>query len=50
VLLGEACLQRVPRQHISVITANTVSSAEILAQPSLKRQVWRDLLPLVCAA
>jgi hypothetical protein len=47
VLLGQACAQHVPRQQISVETVNTVSSAEILAQPALKRQVWRDLLPLV---
>ena len=46
VLLGQACAQHVPRQQISVETVNTVSSAEILAQPALKRQVWRDLLPL----
>ena len=46
VLLGQACVQRVPRQQISVVTVNTMSSAEILAQPALKRQVWRDLLPL----
>ncbi|MFL3654861.1 MAG: hypothetical protein ACJ04P_07270 [Halioglobus sp.] len=47
VLLGQACAQRVPRQQISVVTVETMSSAEILAQPALKRQVWRDLLPLV---
>ena len=41
VLLGQACVQRVPRQQISVETVNTMSSAEILAQPALKRQVWR---------
>ena len=46
VLLGQACVQRVPRQQTSVVTVNTMSSAEILAQPALKRQVWRDLLPL----
>ena len=46
VLLGKACGQRVPRQQISVVIVNTMSSAEILAQPALKRQVWRDLLPL----
>ena len=46
VLLGQACAQRVPRQQTSVVTVNTMSSAEILAQPALKRQVWRDLLPL----
>ncbi len=47
VLLGQACVQRVPRQQISIVTVDTMSSAEILAQPALKRQVWRDLLPLV---
>ena len=47
VLLGQACARRVPRQQISVVTVDTMSSAEILAQSALKRQVWRDLLPLV---
>ena len=47
VLLGDACAQRVRRQQISLVTVDTMSSAEILAQPALKRQVWRDLLPLV---
>ena len=47
VLLGQACVQRVPQQQISIVTVDTMSSAEILAQPALKRQVWRDLLPLV---
>jgi hypothetical protein len=46
VLLGQGCVQRVPRQQISVVTVSTVSSVEILAQPALKQQVWRDLRPL----
>ena len=50
VLLGQACVQRVPRQQISIVTVDTMSSAEILAQPALKRQVWRDLLPLASKA
>jgi hypothetical protein len=46
VLLGQACAKRVPQQEISLMTVSTVSSAELLAQPALKPQVWRDLLPL----
>lgn len=47
VLLGESCRARVPLEPLGVATASTLSSAEILANPQLKRQVWRDLLPLV---
>ncbi|MCB1706709.1 MAG: hypothetical protein KDI17_17730 [Halioglobus sp.] len=43
VLLGQACAGRVPLSQISVPVVSTVSSAEILASPALKRRVWRDL-------
>jgi hypothetical protein len=47
VLLGEAATERVPVQELHVRTVCTASSAQILAQPALKRAAWRDLLPLV---
>jgi len=47
VLLGQACTERVPVQELNIPTVCTASSAQILAQPALKRTVWRDLLPLV---
>ncbi len=47
VLLGQSCAMRVPLQEVKILTVSTASSAEILAQPALKRTVWRDLLPLV---
>ncbi|MDG2274002.1 MAG: hypothetical protein P8L39_17025 [Halioglobus sp.] len=50
VLLGQDCTQRIAGQHNSVTTVSTLSSAEILVKPALKRQVWRDLLALVSAS
>jgi len=47
VLLGQSCALRVPLQEVKILTVSTASSADILAQPALKRTVWRDLLPLV---
>jgi hypothetical protein len=47
VLLGQSCAERVPVQELSIATVCTASSAQMLAQPALKRAVWRDLLPLV---
>lgn len=47
VLLGQSCAMRVPVEGLKTLTVSTASSAEILAQPTLKRTVWRDLLPLV---
>jgi hypothetical protein len=47
VLLGQSCAMRVPVEELQTLTVSTASSAEILAQPTLKRTVWRDLLPLV---
>ena len=50
VLLGQACKARVPLEHLGVSSVGTYSSAEILANPQLKLQVWRDLLPLASLA
>jgi len=47
VLLGQSCAMRVPLQELKIHTVSTASSAQILAQPTLKRRVWHDLLPLV---
>ena len=47
VLLGQSCALRLPLEELKILTVSTASSAEILAQPALKRTVWRDLLPLV---
>lgn len=47
VLLGRSCVKRMPLDELKILTVSTASSAEILAQPALKRAVWRDLLPLV---
>lgn len=46
VLLGEACRTRVPLEQMGVPAASTASTAEMLATPQLKRQVWLDLLTL----
>jgi hypothetical protein len=46
VLLGEACKARVQLEQLDcplVVTA--ASSAEMLDNPLLKKQAWRDLLP-----
>jgi hypothetical protein len=46
VLLGQPCVQRVPVAEIATVTVSTASSANILANPAIKAQVWRDLQPL----
>ncbi len=46
VLLGQTCVQRVPLAEIATVTVSTVSSADMLANPAIKAQVWRDLQPL----
>lgn len=46
VLLGQSCVQRVPVAEISTVSVSTASSADILANPAIKAQVWRDLQPL----
>lgn len=46
VLLGQPCVQRVPVGEIATVTVSTASSADILANPAIKAQVWRDLRPL----
>ena len=50
VLLGQSCKARVPLEHLGVSSVGTYSSAEILANPQLKLQAWRDLLPLASQA
>jgi hypothetical protein len=47
VLLGQAGAARVPTRELGVITVCTASTAEMLGNPVLKRQAWRDLLPLI---
>lgn len=47
VLLGQPCAARVPTLDLGVTAVCTASSADILANPVLKRQVWRDLQPLL---
>jgi hypothetical protein len=47
VLLGQTCVKRLPLPQMKVLSVSTASSAEILASPALKRQVWRDLQPLL---
>jgi len=49
VLLGQACRARVPAAELDVQVVHTASTAEMLARPGLKPQVWRDLLPLLNA-
>ncbi len=47
ILLGEACKSRVRLDQVDCpLVVTTASSAEILDNPLLKQQVWRDLLPL----
>ena len=46
VLLGQACEQWVPVAQLQVRSVATISSAQILAHPELKREAWRDLLKL----
>lgn len=47
VLLGQSCALRVPVQEMTTLIVSTASSAEMLARPTLKPQVWRDLRSLV---
>jgi hypothetical protein len=47
VLLGQASGEWVPRDQLDIQCVSTLSSAEILARPSLKQQVWRDLRRMV---
>jgi hypothetical protein len=46
VLLGASCARRVPLEAITTVAVSTASSADILANPAIKSQVWRDLQPL----
>jgi hypothetical protein len=46
VLLGEKCAGRVSLAQLDCARAvTTVSSAQMLQNPQLKKQAWRDLLP-----
>jgi len=46
VLLGDMCASRVPLEQLDCArTVSTVSSAQMLHNPQLKKQAWRDLLP-----
>jgi len=47
VLLGRPCTMWLHAEALSILTVSTASTAEMLASPSLKREVWRDILPLV---
>jgi hypothetical protein len=47
VLLGQAGASWVPAQEMAVPVVSTLSTAQMLAEPQLKRQVWQALLPLV---
>ena len=47
VLLGQSCKARVPMEQLEVLTVSTAGSAELLVDGRLKKQAWRDLLPLV---
>lgn len=47
VLMGQACEQWVSHAQLEVPSVTIVGSAQVLADSSLKRQVWRDLLTLV---
>jgi hypothetical protein len=47
VLLGQACAQRVPLSQMNASAVSVASSAQMLAYPALKQQVWRDLQPLL---
>jgi hypothetical protein len=47
VLLGQAGAKRVSLPDMEVPTVITASSAEMIANPALKQQAWRDLQPLL---
>jgi hypothetical protein len=47
VLLGQGGAARVSVQELDVVVVSTASSAQMLAQPALKRHAWRNLQPLI---
>ena len=48
VVLGRACEQRLAIQQLRVQRCvSTVSTAEMLANPQLKKQAWEAILPLI---
>lgn len=50
VLLGGPCVERVPANEIGARIVRIQGSLDILANPALKPQVWRDLVQLVQAS
>lgn len=50
VLLGVACVERVPLKEIDARVVRIPASLDILANPALKPGVWRDLMPFVKAS
>lgn len=51
VLLGRACEERVPLEQLACPrVVRTASTADILRDPLLKKQVWRDLRSLIQSA
>lgn len=46
VMLGKACSGRVAAGEFGMPVVQTASTADMLGQPSLKAQVWRDLQSL----
>lgn len=50
VLLGGPCIERVPANEIGARIVHIRGSLEILADPALKPEVWRELRPLVQAS
>ena len=50
ILLGRACLARVPLDQLECPElVQTVSTADMLKNPALKKQAWLDLRPLVAS-
>ena len=48
VLLGDACQKRLDSQQLGTSRCvNTISSAQMLVSPNLKKQVWQDLQAMV---
>ena len=48
IVMGRACEQRLAFQQLRIPRCvRTVSTAEMLADPQLKKQAWVDLLPLL---
>jgi len=49
VVLGEACKKRLDSQQFGASRCiSTISGAQMLVTPSLKKQAWQDLQAIVC--